>query len=181
MRDKTTQFNFDAQSSTGYLYGQMDDNYQLSNNAMTISVWAKNLNNTLQTIVSKIVGTVTLSGYMLQFNNNGVKFITGDPSLSGDSFATNDNIISLDKWYYITATCSLNFRKIYVNGVEMASATGLSAMPFNSGQWDLGGGGDPEDDPDFKGSLAMFKLYNKQLTVLEIKQNFDAFKTRYGY
>ena len=180
VRDKRTQFNFGAQASTGYIYGQMNDNYQLSNNAMTISVWVKNLNSTLQTIVSKLVGGLS-TGFMLQFNNNGVKFVTGDPSVSGESFATNDNIISLDKWYYITATCSLNSRKIYVNDVEMASASGLSAMPFNNGQWDLGGSANDGAGESFKGSLAMFKLYNKELTALEIKQNFDAFKTRFGY
>ena len=55
VRDKTTQLIFGAQSSTDYIHGQMNDNYQLSNNAMTISVWAKyELSNpNIQTIVSK--------------------------------------------------------------------------------------------------------------------------------
>lgn len=82
-----------------------------------------------------------------------------------------------NKWYHVTATISSsgNISKGYLNSVEVSSAAG--GMTGNTNPIYLGTDSGSEL---FKGKLAIVRMYNRALTLLELQQNFEATRGRFG-
>jgi hypothetical protein len=67
----------------------------------------------------------------------------------------------------------------------------LYTLTYFSGTYDTGGkvvfgqeqdsvGGGFSNVQDFTGNLAIFRIYDKQLTTSEVLQNYNAHKSRFG-
>ena len=114
----------------------------------------------------------------LHFVNRNSKILFG---LYADDIISTQNITA-NKWYNFAFTLNntSRVRQIYINGLIDASGTangsyGGSGSNVRIGGPVLGFGG------YFKGNISIVTAYNRVLTASEIKQNFDAFKERYGY
>jgi len=99
-------------------------------------------------------------------------------TVSGESInVTGTTAFVTGTWYNITVTydSSYNF-KIYVNGILENTATGTNVPRQNSSNFLIGTG----DGRYARGSTGIVRVYNKDLSAAEIKQNFEAMRGRYG-
>ena len=89
-------------------------------------------------------------------------------------------ILSLDTWYHVVGTHEVGVSNyIYINGgsVTPFAATSLTvqsttgAMQIGAAETRIG---------SFIGKIAVAKLYNRHLTAVEVLQNFNAQKGRFG-
>jgi hypothetical protein len=84
------------------------------------------------------------------------------------------------KWTHLSVVFSAGNLIIYFNGVSQSLTGTVSGINKTStgtlylGQY-AGGGG-----YTFQGSAPVFRLYNRALSVAEIRQNFEATRSRYG-
>jgi len=101
---------------------------------------------------------------------------------SGQSF-TSSNTLSPNTWYHFTciyegdSNNTSGTARIYINGVENNS-TSLSANRVGQNQTSdfiLG-----SQDGNLTGNIALSRMYNKVLTPMEVLQNFNATKNRFG-
>jgi hypothetical protein len=82
-------------------------------------------------------------------------------------------------WAMYSATYNKQQAKLYLNGVEMASANVSSDVTarensFIMGDWNAGG------FAPLNGKIPIAQLYNKALTSQEVLQNYNAQKGRFG-
>ena len=114
--------------------------------------------------------------------NNGSSLVYG---------ITNANNIFIGKWNHISVyfpyswTSDLNSTKIWINGISQSLAilqgTLSSRVVSNSQTVGIGGGyTDGADSFNWDGRIAVTKIYNRELTDLEVKQNFEALRRRFG-
>jgi hypothetical protein len=108
-------------------------------------------------------------------------------SLSFPSIADNN-------WKHIVAIANPTQKAVYVNGNIVAGFTnhgeasdtplgGDASLPlalmtlFPYGQ---GAGSWPQPTHAVQGNMSLFKIYNRQLSDIEIRSNYNAYKSRYG-
>ena len=97
----------------------------------------------------------------------------------------NAYAINMDQWYNIMVTHkdysiqNTNNHKTYLNGVLISTATitnptldGGLPKRFYIGNWDTSW--------SMVGEMANFQVYNKELSVTEIDQNFNAYRGKFG-
>jgi hypothetical protein len=178
-------YSFDG--TDDYLTITPNTNYQFSNNQpFSIAAWVK-CNNTSGV------------GNILAFSNGGAGYyLTLDKSFlrtnsflfdyyDGSAFRGiqgNNNSITMGSWVYIVATSSsnsVNDMKLYQNGVLTSYTNRGTGTPNSINYTGLnlqigarGGSG------CFQGDIANLTIYNKALTETEIKQNFNALRSKYG-
>lgn len=100
---------------------------------------------------------------------------------------TSSPIIQNNNWYHIVGTLTYGTGStwiIYVNGVEISttyhSGDG-NTNPIQPSDVSLYiGAGEDGSGEYINGKVAMIKLYNRALTPQEVKQNYNATKSRFG-
>lgn len=120
-----------------------------------------------------------------QFSITTRVWYTRDTSTGPTGARDNDistNFLTLNRWNYITAVYSVSggFKRFYVDGIlKSSSTTSINALtternPNNAFI------AFPTDGLYFNGNVSNVKLYNRALTQLEVQQNFEATRGRYG-
>jgi hypothetical protein len=84
----------------------------------------------------------------------------------GNNLTTSTSVVP-NQWIHITGTYTSGSRKIYADGVLLATDT-YSSMNIGSTEMTLGANND--DSQEFDGSIANFRLFNRALTGDEIWQ-----------
>lgn len=96
------------------------------------------------------------------------------------SLTYNDN-----NWHYVVATYGGEGTtvRLYVDGSSVATASATNAFTYN-GWWRIGGykttGWTNGSDGYFTGSIGVSHVYNRGITAVEIQQNYNANKGRFG-
>lgn len=96
---------------------------------------------------------------------------------------TTSAYITANNWYHITCTYGAGTKTIYVNGVQVAQATGVTGtIPTNPTGLFLGCYYN-YGPIDFllNGRIAISRAYDIELTSTQVLENFNAEKTRFGY
>ncbi len=94
--------------------------------------------------------------------------------------------VVFNRWYYLVATFDSGVMKLYVDGVlkntNDASSRGTSILYHSSNRTDLMLGTNSEYfvAESFNGGIANVSIYNKTLTVDEIRQNYEATVGRFS-
>lgn len=90
-------------------------------------------------------------------------------------------LLGLNKWVYISQTTSVSEDtfKTYING-NLYITVSLAGSTPNGGNGFLLGRGFYGGIRNYKGRISFLRVYEKKLTPLEIQQNFNAFRARYG-
>ena len=101
-------------------------------------------------------------------DNEIYSYIQGTPTLTGV-------VTELNRWYCVALTYNNTSLKIYVDGVEKASAT-RTAEAMSGYEVQFGG---PFGNY-LNGNIGPVKIYNKALSALEVLQNYQAQKERFG-
>jgi len=86
--------------------------------------------------------------------------------------------VSTGVWYHMAGTSEGTTHKLYLNGSEIGSGTNASSTFYSSTQGFRVGGADFH--ALHNGPIASVKLYNRALSADEVKQNFNAQRSRFG-
>ena len=111
---------------------------------------------------------------------NGIGFY--GPGGSGQGwFVTNvgTNIMNTSIWYNVVGTFDGSILKYYLNNSLNASySPSVNILPKNNNVFDVGRY--LNDNSYFGGRIAIVRIYNRALSTIEIEQNYNANKTRFG-
>ena len=83
-------------------------------------------------------------------------------------------------WRYYTATYGSPNVKIYMDGVLDASSTSASSTLDDVDNICIGAYASDNTAYHFDGSISIVQVYNRQLSIDEVKQNFNAQRDRFG-
>ena len=151
----------------------------------TLSSWVKSLNGINELIINN--ENILYTGYRLNINVNANIEIGLRSSISDDIAIETLNSINANTWYHIVGTYdgtrNVSGMKIYINGVEEDTNTisnTLTSSTLSNQQTLLGIRRlSPPSDP-LRGNIANVQIYNRALSTIEITQNYNATKTRFG-
>jgi len=173
-------FNFDGVNDT-ISFGTGNTFFPLTN--FTIDLWfqSKGTVPTTGTRPGLFGFTFGIRAYF--DSSNSIRFGASSGSANGQelTYTHNTNIRDDSSWNNIVFQATPTNSYIYLNGELKASRSltwlGDTVWPTNG--WRLG-----RDNNDgfyfFTGSIASYKMYNTALTLTEIQQNYNAFKSRFG-
>jgi hypothetical protein len=147
----------------------------------TLSAWVR-LNSTTQqgggVINLQSENGVTFDAIVYNETNQGWGF--GSESFNRTGWS-NVKETSTNSWVNIVATYENSNYKMYRNGVLILTLTSFNVINYNFSSRSLvgyrhtGGG-----SAYLNGAISQASLYNRALTINEIKQNFEATRGRYG-
>ena len=162
-----------------------DANYSIFNDATTtatMSFWVR----------KKATSTNGADMFTMDRDDaNGVRIYMTPASSGSLYFATNaqsDQLVSAttvyqDIWYHVVCTLASTAKKMYINGVLDASNTVSATTISRSGSSEdsLGNlSSSASNGYQFKGDFASVIFYTKALSHAEVKQNYNATRSRFG-
>lgn len=115
----------------------------------------------------------------LSINTNKAYVYATQSSDVNNFGVTGTTTLNTTNYYQICCTIDTNTVKVYVNGVEEASST----QAFTIGSWNTAptiGRRGSLAQKYFPGTIDVVSVYNRVLSAAEIKQNFNALRSRYG-
>jgi hypothetical protein len=119
-------------------------------------------------------------GYYINFytpGNGRLRWETWVPvSVAGGAFYT-PTALSNNTWYHAVGTYSSGSSKLYINGINVSSASQTSGTYSSSYTGNLQIG---QYAGYMSGNVAIAKIYNRVLTAEEVQQNFNALRSRFG-
>ena len=92
--------------------------------------------------------------------------------------ALTDNL-----WYHVAATWTTSAMKLYLNGVEDGSQTSPSAIMNNDFNTFIGCDSDGSSEAKvrfFGGQMGNSAIWKTALTAAQVRQNFNAQRSRFG-
>lgn len=155
----------------------------LGTNDFTLDIWVYPL--TLSTYPHLFVlGSVTngdINGFTLKAGRQGdgdgrVYFYAGQGIFETFSTISGASIV-INTWNNITLTKNGTTVTIFKNGISGGSKSGLT-INFGNLRWSIGN--PPGSSEMAAKNVSNVKIYNRALTSLEIQQNYNAQKTRFG-
>ena len=117
----------------------------------------------------QMVFTDAGSDLEITYSSNTLQFYIGNSGLSYTHAV-------IDQWFNVVGTWGSGFKKLYINGAEVASGTNTGT---DTGNRDRYVGGRGANFP-FNGEIPIAKIYNKALTASEVLQNYNATKGRFS-
>jgi hypothetical protein len=156
----------------------------------TIQVWVKfdtlpASNNQGQPVFGKLSSSFAFDGYWggLFSNTGNIRVVTNGTGIQRITTSTT-NPVSINNWYLYTfisqITSTSNTTKVYINQNEVISSAHGNDGYSESNTLFLGYIGNGVSSPFLNGKIGACYFYTKGLSTLEIEQNFDATKTKYG-
>lgn len=90
--------------------------------------------------------------------------------------------MNTSRYAQVVGTYTAGDRRIYVNGVQVASDTLSYSIPTNANGSSIGvyGGFNGVRGYYYDGNIAIVRVYNKALSPAEVLQNFNATRSRFG-
>jgi hypothetical protein len=147
--------------------------------AVTLSAWIK-LTGTPGAFDAMIIGKATIcansnTDFPIKLTVNASRQATfygdGGGDFSHDT-TLNSSALSLNTWYHVTATFQKDdFARLYINGVQVASAAVAYTFSNTTAPWRLGGitiGSGCGDGSYFPGSIDDVRVYNRALNSTEV-------------
>lgn len=121
--------------------------------------------------------------FIFQIGSDGtIAFTAADNSSPQQSFTPVSaiNTIAINNWYYCVAVVDRDAAtaKVYVNGAEVATTAISSSFVSMDGAGDLRF---TSSFAEIAGRYSVFAVYNVALTAAQVKQNYEAYRTRYNF
>ncbi|MFT3908958.1 MAG: T9SS type A sorting domain-containing protein [Ferruginibacter sp.] len=153
------------------------DNALLRPSSITISAWVNvTSQNALSAFVSKSIGSCMNDSWHLG-TQDGYYSAWISRSFSCGDFTQIISPFTTSTWKFIVFTMddASDIQKLYVNGIEVASASFTSLLQYDNNPVILGGALE-NTNPDFplNGILDDVKIYNVALTQAEIVSEFNS-------
>lgn len=162
-------------------YLRFPENSALNTQTVSVEVWART-NATTQNGFWFEKGQVNTQyslfqeGGQIQWRAN---FGSGLVTMVSTTTAT---YINTTDWFHIVATFTSGQQFVYINGVQVNSGTSSGTLATNANGMSIGayGGYNGGRQYFYNGDIASVKVYNKVLSLQEVKQNYNALRGRYG-
>lgn len=164
-------------------YGLQPINFNPSTQPFSMGGWI-NLLSTAGTgdraVILDICGTNTSRLYIAIDKTNLRLVVDIRPPAGTTSVPVfgNTNSISLGRWVYGMVTFNGGTINLYQNGELISTATGFTNYPVINYNWYSGFQDDNDNEMD--GYISSVSLYLKTLSTSEVKQNYNAIKSRFG-
>ena len=188
----TAGVGFTTRNNGSFTFANTTDHINLGNPSalqglqinMTLSCWfnqrANRQYSTLYSDYSETTNSKLVS--MMRVDDGYLRYFT--TVSSGGHQNVNPILVTNGVWYYaavsVSGTLSSPVANFFVNGTNYSYSLGtMSSTPFTGNNHCIGGNFYIAEY--FDGIIADVKIYNRALTALEIRQNYDATKGRYGY
>lgn len=145
----------------------------------SVEVWVK-INSTGQFGFWFEKGVVNTQ-YSLFLENGNIRWRQNIGGITNLSFSASANM-NTTSWYQVVGTYTSGSRILYINGNQVNSDAQAGTISTNNGGASIGvyGGFSGSRDYYYNGNLSICRVYNKALTLSEIRQNYNATKGRYG-
>jgi hypothetical protein len=158
----------------------LPENSAFNTQTPTVEVWIKT-NATSQNGFWFEKGQVNTQYSLFQEGGNiqwRQRFTDGLSNLT----TTTANYINTNNWYQVVGTFSSGRRRLYINGVLVNSDSKSGTIQTNTNGVSIGvyGGYNGSRSYYYNGNLSNIKVYNKELSAEEVKQNFNATRGRFG-
>jgi hypothetical protein len=116
-----------------------------------------------------------------------ITFADGNPSLEIDANSVRSSVrssqsASSNQWYNIIGVRNGTTGYLYINGVldKQNSVTGNVISADTDSQFVVGNISSPSTPNEgWNGNISQVSIYNRALTAAEVRQNFNALKSRY--
>jgi hypothetical protein len=164
-------FTFDGVND----FASASDNTALNTQTPTVEVWVKT-NATTQNGFWFEKGSVNTQYALFQEGGSITWRLTTNV---GSLTATTASFMSTSNWAQVVGTYTSGDRRIYVNGVQVASDALAYTIPTNSSGMFIGAYG-TGTGYFYNGALSICRVYNRVLSSAEVLQNFNAIRGRYG-
>jgi hypothetical protein len=164
-------FTFDGVND----FASASDNTALNTQTPTVEVWVKT-NATTQNGFWFEKGSVNTQYALFQEGGSITWRLTTNV---GSLTATTASFMSTSNWAQVVGTYTSGDRRIYVNGVQVASDALAYTIPTNSSGMFIGAYG-TGTGYFYNGALSICRVYNRVLSAAEVLQNFNAIRGRYG-
>jgi hypothetical protein len=141
-------------------------NPSIATGKITVNAWVK-IN--AGSLYQHIVDSSSNSWHLAILNDNRPYF------WNGSTYHTNATPLNVGQWYMLTGVQGTTL-DIYINGIlsqSISTNVNVTTNNINLGRYQSGG-------RQLNGNIAHVSIYNRVLTTQEIKQNFEAFRGRYG-
>jgi len=167
----TNGVRYNNSNSGSFVFDGVDDYVNcgtpsIGTGKITVNAWVKiNAGSLFQ----HIVDSASNSWHLAILNDNRPYF------WNGSTYHQSSQILSTSTWYMLTGVQSSTL-DIYVNGVLSQSLTSnlnVTTNTVNLGRYQ--GASRP-----FNGNISNTQIYNRALTAVEIQQNFNATRRRFG-
>jgi len=155
------------------------DNTDLNSQTITMESWSYLDSTTTQQAFLFEKGNVNTQ-YSNFFDTNG-NFYFRTMSLSNQDLSfTTSTYVTADSWSHIVCTYGSGTKTIYVDGVQLVQATGITGtIPTTTTGLFMGAYG-PGVSYYLNGRIAVSRVYNTALTAAEVTQNYIAQKDRFN-
>jgi len=154
----------------------------------SISLWFKSSQSNGGTLFGQqnTNNPSSANGYVpvIYLQSNGLIRIEPFWTNSISNNIVNTNPLNNNIWHCITTTYNNGTNKLYVNGGYVTERTGLSLVSYTSTYYYIIGagfsGGRGLGSDYFFGNISNFVFYNRELSLAEVLQNYNAQKSRFG-
>lgn len=131
-----------------------------------------------------VARTNTNVGTFNLIKNNGnekIQFairLAATPATQNNVFSDNAPIINV--WYHYVGTYDGSFQRLYVNSILQSTVNPLSGTIDTAGTYALNVGRNTSNIAFTNAKIPLVKIYNRALSAMEVSQNFEALRGRYG-
>jgi hypothetical protein len=170
-------FNFNnAVSNSGILYGN-PASLSFPQNALSLEAWFKLSASTF--LFNKDVASY--GGFNLWYTGTLFRF----QIYSGSTAPAPINLlvaytININSCYHLCSTYDGTVANTYVNGTLLGTQTNSSTIVNTTGSLTLGYRDNGVNVNFGSGSIYAAKIYNRALSQVEVQQNYNALKSRFG-
>jgi hypothetical protein len=173
-------------NSAGYFSFVTDDYVRFTNSTaldtqtFTVEVWVRT-NATSQTGFWFEKGIVN-SQYSLFQENLYIICRINTGTVINPVVVTTANYMNTTNWYQVVFTFTSGSQVCYINGIVAGTGTTAGTLVTNAGGMSIGayGGYSGGKSYYYNGDQAIAKVYNKALSQIEVQQNFNALRGRFG-
>jgi hypothetical protein len=145
-------------------------------NTFTIELWAR-----LSGSTANLLFNAKGQGLYPRITNTGSNIVQVQYRPNGVTTSINSNTITLNTWYHFVFTYDSSAGgKLYTNGILTGSETTTLGTHDGGTSGSMLIGNDTNLNYWGKGDIDIVKMYDKVLTAVEIQQNFNALRGRYG-
>ena len=153
--------------------------------AITQECWVLFTANTTEVMLGAQYGSGSDNSYAIWLN--GANNWTGGVRVSGSfNYQSYASAVSLNTWYHFVHTYDGSNQRLYLNGFQVLSWVTTGSIQYDINNTLLAVGNDYNSGYNggasvgVQGKLAKVSIYNRALSASEVKQNYNATKSRYG-
>lgn len=160
-------------------YVSVSDSSSLDVDYVTLSCWFKTSQVRNSEIVMKNNAVNTSICYGFQIFEDSFIYSHINTSTGGWNEIPTDTY-QINTWYNLCLTYNGSSFITYLNGVLKTTTSTTGTIIKNNQNLYIGSPNNTLDDSPYFGNISQVSIYNRALTQSEIKQNFNAIRSRFG-